>query len=109
MKNFKQRGKSLDLIAGGGGVVSGQGYIHGSIFAVANETKAAGEKYAGEVEGVFEMAKVTANVMTEGLKVNWNDSNKEWQNATTDLDDAAVVVEAADGTKSLVKVKLTPL
>jgi len=106
MKNFLHQGDTLDLIAPAGGVVSGVGYIHGTIFSVAVVSAAAGEKYAGKVTGVYEMPKLTANVMTEGQSVNWNDTNKEWQNAISDLDGAGVVVEAADGTKSVVKVKL---
>lgn len=109
MKNFIQPGLTLDLIAPAGGVASGGGFLIGSILAFAQETKAATEVFAGLVEGVVEAPKLTANVMTAGLKVNWNDTNKEFQNATSDLDAAATVVEAADGTVSLVKVKLTPV
>lgn len=109
MKNFIQQGDSLDLIAPGGGVVSGQGYLHGSILAVAVETKAATEVYAGKITGVYEMDKLSANVMTEGLKVNWNNSNKEWQIATSNLDNAASVVEAAGNGVVKVKVRLTPV
>lgn len=109
MKNFENSGNLLTLIAPGGGVISGQGYLFGSIFVVAQSTEIAGDLFSGLVEGVVEMDKLTANVMTQGLKVNWNDTNKEWQNATSDLDDAAVTVEAADGSTSKVSVRLTPV
>lgn len=109
MKNFIQPGDTLDLIAPTGGVVSGKGYIHGQIFAVAQETKAQTEKYAGLVEGVVEMDKLSTDNMTEGLKVNWNASNEEFQLATSDLDNVGTVVEAAAASTTKVKVKLTPL
>ena len=106
MKNFIQPGDSLDLTAPAGGVTSGQGYLIGDTLAVAVESKAAGEKFAGKVEGVFEMDKLTTDVMAEGVKVNWNNTNQEFQNATTDKDDAAVVVEAVGNGDTKVKVKL---
>ena len=108
MKNFIQPGKSID-VAAPADVVSGQGVRIANLFGVAVATKLSGETVAIEVEGVFEMDKLTANVMTVGQKVNWNNSNLEWQNATSDLDDAATVVEAASGSVSLVKVRLTPV
>lgn len=109
MKNFLSPGNTLKLIAPGGGVVSGVGYLFGSILAFAQSSEDATNLFSGLVEGVIEAPKLTANVMAVGDKVNWNDSNKEFQNAISDLDNAATVVEAADGTVSLVKVKLTPV
>lgn len=109
MKNYLQPGNSLDLIAPAGGVVSGVGFIIGQIFAIAVATKAAGEVVAGMVEGVYEMPKLAADNMTVGLKVNFNNTTKEMQLATSDLDGVATVVEAAGAATTTVKVKLTPL
>jgi predicted RecA/RadA family phage recombinase len=109
MKNFIQPGDTLDLIAPTGGVVSGEGYLIGSIFAVAFATKAATETFAGKVEGVFEMDKLTTDVVAAGDKLNWNDTNKEWQKATSDLDNAATAVEAAGNGVTSLKVRLTPV
>ena len=109
MKNFIQPGLSLDLIAPTGGVVSGAPVLIGSILAVPTATKLATEIFAGKVEGVFEVAKLTANTWAVGDKVNWNDTNKEFQLATSDLDDAATVVEAATSSDSLGKVRFTPV
>ena len=77
--------------------------------AVPTATKAQTEIFAGKVEGVFEVAKLTANTWAAGDKVNWNDSNKEFQLATSDLDNAGTVVEAATSSVSLGKVRLTPV
>ena len=110
MKNFLQPGNSLDLVAPSGGVVSGAPVLIGtSILAVPVSTKAQTETFAGEVEGVFELDKLTSDVMTTGNKVNWNNSNKEFQNATSTLDNAATVTEDAGNGATKVKVKLTPV
>ena len=92
MKNFLQPGDTLDLIAPGGGVVSGAGVLIGSLFTVATATRAAGEVFAGKKKGVFTLPKLVTDVMAAGAKVNWNDTNDEWQLATTDLDDAAALM-----------------
>ena len=106
MKNFIQPGKSVD-VALPADKVSGDGVMIGSLFGVLVSSGLSGETKAIEVEGVFEMPKLTANVMAVGAKVNWNNVNFEFQLATSTLDNAATVVEAADGTKSVVKVRLT--
>lgn len=110
MKNFLQQGDSLDLIAPAGGVVSGNAILVGaSILAVAVASRAATEIFAGQVEGVFTLPKKTADVFAAGAKANWNNTTKEFQILTTDLDASATVVEAADATVSEMKVKLTPI
>lgn len=109
MKNFVQKGYSLDLTAPAGGVVSGVGYVIGSFLAIAQANAAAGEKFAGAVEGVFAMPKLVTDVMGEGAKVNFNNTNKEFQLATSDLDGCATVVEAAGNGEDTVKVKLVLL
>ena len=106
MKNFEQSGDTIDVVAPAD-VVSGQGVRIGFLFGVAIATKLSGETVAIKTKGVFEMDKLTANVMTVGQKVNWNNTNLEWQLATSDLDGAATVIEAADGSVSKVVVKLT--
>lgn len=109
MKNFSQPGNTLDLVAPSGGVVSGNAFIIGSIFAVANATKAAGEVVAGDVEGVHELDKLVTNVVAVGAKLNFNNTNKELQLATSDLDGVATAIEAAGNGVTKVKVKLTPV
>lgn len=106
MKNYLQKGDNLDLIAPAGGVVSGLGYVLGSILVFAMATKAAGETFAGVNEGVIKAAKLTTDVMAVGAKVNYNNTTKEFQIATSDLDASAIVVEAAGNGDTEVKVKL---
>ena len=108
MKNFIQPGDSID-VALPADKVSGDGVMIGSLFGVLVAGGLSGETRAINTKGVFELPKLTANVMTVGAKVNWNNTTFEFQLATSTLDNAATVVEAADGTKSVVKVKLTPV
>lgn len=109
MKNYSKSGKIVDLVAPSGGVVSGNAYLFGSLLVVAQASAAEGETFAGMRMGEFSLPKLTSDNLTVGQKVNWNDTNDEFQAATSDLDDAATVVEAADNTKSEVKVVLTPV
>jgi predicted RecA/RadA family phage recombinase len=110
MKNYVQKGDILDLIAPSGGVVSGVGYLIGtSILAFAQASAAVGETFAGLTEGVINADKLTTDVMAVGAKVNWDDTAKEFKNASGDLDGAATVVEAAGNGDTTVKVKLSPV
>lgn len=110
MKNFIQPGDTLDLSVADG-KQSGDGILAGNIFGVlkaSNDSGGAAVR-AVLVEGVVELPKLSSDVMAVGGKVNWNDTNEELQNATSDLDNVATVVEAAGSGETTVKVKLTPV
>lgn len=110
MKNFIQPGDTIDVVAPGAGLVSGEGALFGtSLFGVAVATKASGEDGVLQVTGVVEIAKLTSDVMAVGNKVNWNNSNTEVQNATSTLDDVATIVVAAGNGDTVVQVRLTPV
>ena len=108
MKNFIQPGNSIDVVLPAN-KVGGDGIMILALFGVLVASGASGETRAIQTEGVFELPKLTANVMVVGAKVNWNNTNFEFQLATSTLDNAATVVEDANGSKSVVKVKLTPV
>jgi predicted RecA/RadA family phage recombinase len=72
MKNSIQEGKVLELTAPVGGVVSGRPYKIGALLVVAAVSKLAGEKFAGETEGVFKFVKDTVLVLAEGDLVEWD-------------------------------------
>jgi len=109
MKNFISSGNLVTLTAPSGGVVGGRGQLFDKLLVVAVSTEVENALFSGQRLGEVELAKKTADVMTLGQKVNWNDTNDELQNATSDLDNVATVVEAASGSVSLVKVVLTPV
>ena len=109
MKNFVQRGDTIDVIAPAGGMVSGQGVQVGSLFGYAVADKAAGELGAVEVEGVVDAKKLLTDVVAVGAKLNWDDTAKQLKVAAGDLAAVATVIEAAGNGDQTVKVKLTPL
>lgn len=108
MKNFINSGDTLD-VAAPADVLSGAGVMIVALFGVATANKLSGQTVAIKTKGVFELPKLTANTWAVGDKVNWNNTNKEFQLATTTLDNAATVVEAATSSDSVGKVKLTPV
>ena len=105
MKNYIQPGKVI-TVAAPADVLSGAGVMIANIFGVAAFDALSGIAVEISTEGVFEMPKLTANAFTVGQLVNWNNSTKEFQTATSTLDACAVVVEAASGSVSVAKVKL---
>lgn len=107
MKNFVKPGNHVTV---DGPTTSGQGKLVGAnLFGVAIATVLSGYKGELVVEGVVEIAKLSTDNMAVGAKVNWNDTNKEVQLATSDLDGVGTVVEAAAASTTVVKVKLTPV
>jgi predicted RecA/RadA family phage recombinase len=107
-KNYIQPGKVQTFVAPSGGVVSGQGYVHGGLVVVAEETVPEGLPYEGNLEGVFEMTKVTTDVMTTlGARIHWDNTNKRWSTtATAGFFQAGTVVKAAGNGVTTVHVRL---
>lgn len=109
-KKQYQPGDVLDLSIANG-LLSGAGYMVGSIFGVIQESNTSGAAAvrAVAIEGVHTVNKLTTDVVAVGDKLNWNDTTKELQAAAGDLDNVATAVEAAGNGVTEVKVKLTPV
>lgn len=76
--NQKQcEGDQITLAAPSGGVVSGTPYLIGNLFGVALQTAAATEDFILQTEGVFTLTKVTANDVSAGDVLYWDDSGKK--------------------------------
>jgi len=75
MKNFLQPGESLTLTAPYT-VTSGSGMLVGSIFGVASVDVAVGVDSEIVMEGVFTLAKVSAQAWTQGQLIYWDDTAK---------------------------------
>jgi predicted RecA/RadA family phage recombinase len=75
MINYVQEGDTLDLLAPYA-VSSGDGFQVGSIFAVAHGDAENGAAVRGAAEGVFTLAKTSAQAWTVGQKIYWDNSNK---------------------------------
>jgi predicted RecA/RadA family phage recombinase len=107
--NQVQDGKILTLIAPSGGVVSGAGYVIGSLFVVALVTAAEGASFAGATEGVFEMTKVASGsgkAFTAGEHIWYNNTSKSWDKTGSGLFQIGVATEAAATTATACKVQI---
>ena len=75
-KNYVQHGDVLSFTAPTGGVVSGNGYLIGTVFVVALHSAAEGEKSEGRRTGVWTLPKASAQAWTEGAAIYWDNTNE---------------------------------
>lgn len=75
MKNFVQEGEILTFTAPYA-VNSGDGFLVGTIFAVATTTAANGATVEGKVEGVFDLTTLGTDTPSAGTKAYWDNTNK---------------------------------
>jgi predicted RecA/RadA family phage recombinase len=71
MKNFVQEGNTITLTASAD-VTSGQLIVVGSIVGVAAFDAASGADVEVTVKGVFDLPKVTTDVIAQGDKLYWD-------------------------------------
>jgi predicted RecA/RadA family phage recombinase len=105
MKNYIQRGETLDLTAPYA-VTSGAGFLVGNIFAVAACDADNGAAVEGVTVGVFDLAKVSAQAWTVGAPIYWDDTAK---NCTTTVSTNTLIgaaVAAAANPSSTGRVRL---
>jgi predicted RecA/RadA family phage recombinase len=79
MKNLIQDGvKTVDFIVPAGGVISGNGYLLSSLFAVAIASGPAGETVAFARQGGFILPKATGagTGFAQGTKLYWDNTAK---------------------------------
>lgn len=79
--NYRQAGETIPLTAPSGGILSGQGFVVGNIFAVAAYDAIEGAEVEGSTVGVWTLPKA-AGVIAEGARVWWNNTGKVVVNAT---------------------------
>lgn len=106
MENYNSPGEVLELTAPSGGVVSGVVYLIGSLLAVATVTAAEAAKFSGLVVGVIEYAKVSAQAWSEGAKVYWDNSAKNFTTTSGGNTLAGVAAAAAANPSATGKVRL---
>jgi len=106
MKNFISGGDVVELIAPSGGVVSGNGYIHVALFAVAQVTAAETEVYSAVVEGIVSLPKTSTVVFSEGEKVFWDDATKLCKETSAGYFKIGYAVKSAGNPSATVLVKL---
>ncbi len=111
MKNFVQPGRTVDLTAPSGGVVSGQGYKIGAIICIAGNTVAQGLPFPAAVEGVFDHAAEGAGsgqAFAEGDAVYWDDTNHRFTKTSSSNTLAGYAVAAKATAATSVRLKLVP-
>ncbi|MHA3791458.1 DUF2190 family protein [Sphingomonas sp. YL-JM2C] len=111
MKNYKQEGDKLRLIAPAGGVVSGVGVLIGALFVVAENTVAEGLPFSGVRRGVVELAAAT-HATTQGLAVGdvayWDAGNKRVTKTATGNTAVGVVTVDKASTAATCWIVLVP-
>ena len=106
-QNMIQRGEKLELTAPTGGVVSGQAYLIGSLFVVAEDTADEGDYFTGNTEGVYELPKATGYEASEGEVLYWDVADEEF-NSDTANEPVAIAIETAGSAATTVKALLNP-
>ena len=108
MKNKIQNGNVLSFPAPYDRL-SGEGVqIGAAIFGVCVATALSGEDVNIELEGVFNLLKVTADVVTAGDQLYWDDAAKKITTTSTANILIGVAAAAADGSTTTVDVLVTP-
>ncbi len=104
MRNFVQTGEVLTLVAPYD-VVSGAGFLIGSLFAVAVAPAASGKAVNGRPAGVFDLAKA-AGAITAGAKVYWDDAAKKATTTSAGNTLIGVATQDAASADATARVKL---
>lgn len=103
--NYVQRGETLTLVAPYQRD-TGLGALVGSIFGVALQTVANAVEGEFAVEGVWDLAKTSAQAWTQGQKIYWDNGNKRCDSDSTVGQLIGTAVDAADNPSSTGRVRL---
>lgn len=103
-KNFiYDSGDQIDVVAPGGGVVSGEVVVIGDLIGVALITAVAGVIFAMKLNGVYNAVKDTGLVLAVGDLVDWDGAKVV---AATGGDKLGIVTKAALNGELVAEVKL---
>lgn len=107
MKNKIQNGKVIDYTNGGGAAIaSGALVVIGVLAGVAVSNIAVGESGAVDLQGVFELPKVTGTAIAVGDKVYWDATAGNVTKTASGNTAFGAAVEAAVSAATTVKVLL---
>ncbi|RWO29584.1 MAG: DUF2190 family protein [Mesorhizobium sp.] len=110
-KNFIQPGDTITLtnedVTDAADLASGDGYLSGSIFGVAQTDVAVGDDGEFAVVGVWELPKVSAQAWTRGQRIYWAVATGECTTTAGSNKLIGVATEAADNPSALGKVRLS--
>lgn len=105
MKNYICEGKKIEVVAAAA-IASGEVVKAGSLITVALGAAKIGEKAICSREGVYEVAKKAADVVTQGLPLYWDAANKEMTITAAGNTHAGHAYEGAGAAVTTVKVIL---
>ena len=105
MKNLVQSGVILTLTAPEA-LTSGRGVLVGSIFAVAGSDAANGATFEGQVTGVFDLPKVSAQAWTQGALIYWDNAAKNCTTTASGNTKIGVATAAAANPSATGRVRL---
>ncbi|MEO9132430.1 MAG: DUF2190 family protein [Sphingomonas sp.] len=105
MRNYVQRGDTLDIIAAAV-VASGDVVIKGSIIGIANADAAVGDTFALDVVGVFNLPKVAALAIGQGDVVYWDSANAVVTKTAGGNTKLGVAIEPVPNPSAAVSVRL---
>lgn len=111
MRNFVNPGRTVELTAPSGGVVSGNGYKIGAFLGIAGNTIAAGLPFPLQVEGVFDVLAEGAGsgqAWAEGDAVYWDNTALQFTKTTTSNTLAGIAASAKLTTDVLGRIRLVP-
>lgn len=107
MKTYRHEGNIWDHTPGAD-VSSDQGVIIGTVVGIAVNDIKSGEMGSVRVKGVVEFAKPSAETITQGATLNFDETNQEFQLAAGDLAGAGVAAAPAASGETTVYVALNP-
>jgi len=105
MKNFVQPGQVVPLTAPYD-VASGGGLKVGGIVGIATYAAKSGEKVETKLDGVFDVAKTSAQAWTAGAVIYWDDTAKVFTTVTTSNTKVGVAVLDAANPSDFGRVRL---
>ena len=110
MKNFIQPGDTLTVTAPAGGVSSGDAVEIGKLFGVAAFDAAVGDPVEVTVAGVFELPKVSTDVIAVGDLLYWDAGQAALSNSQSTTGELQVgyATKAAGNGVLLVDIRLAP-
>lgn len=96
MKNYIQPGENI-TVDSPADVLSGAGVAVGNLFGVANGDAQTGKPVVLSTVGVFDLPKTTANDITVGAALYWNDTAKEVTTTASGNTKIGVAIAAKSG------------
>jgi predicted RecA/RadA family phage recombinase len=106
-RNYVQEGNTITMVAPTGGIASGEGYIFGSIFGVAQFDANQGEPVEVATVGVWLLPKPSSVIsFAVGARVSWDTSARNCTVPGTSLYPIGIATAPAAATDATVRVRL---